>query len=184
MARFLLLVASAFIVNTATAGLIPESSNPCQLGGLQVTYRDERYPCGETVSLDVFSNGKPPGDVTLDADVTEDNKYYTLVMVDPDAPASRGQAYWLHWLVINIKTTRPRVPQGAQPIATSSSSLSNRESSAIPRLRLLIAEGVLTLEHSSLSTIWMAQLQDIKFLPKTSKEKMHPSCCNQQGVRM
>ncbi|XP_038070606.1 protein D2-like isoform X1 [Patiria miniata] len=103
MARFLLLVASAFIVNTATAGLIPESSNPCQLGGLQVTYRDERYPCGETVSLDVFSNGKPPGDVTLDADVTEDNKYYTLVMVDPDAPASRGQAYWLHWLVINIK---------------------------------------------------------------------------------
>lgn len=36
-----------------------------------------------------------------------DDDYYTLMMVDPDAPSNENPVarYWLHWLVINIKGT-------------------------------------------------------------------------------
>jgi len=36
----------------------------------------------------------------------EDGKYYTLVMLDPDAPSRKNPKFrsWLHWIVINIQS--------------------------------------------------------------------------------
>ncbi|XP_022086650.1 protein D3-like [Acanthaster planci] len=104
MFRLFPLVALAFIANTANAELIPASSDPCQLDRLQVKFGDVRYSCGKQVALDTFTNGDAKSvrvDVTLDGRFSEENKIYTLVMVDPDAPSTLP-SYWVHWLVTNI----------------------------------------------------------------------------------
>ncbi|GLG95587.1 Uncharacterized protein GBIM_02521 [Gryllus bimaculatus] len=33
----------------------------------------------------------------------EIDAFYTLIMVDPDAPGMLRGEYWLHWIVVNIK---------------------------------------------------------------------------------
>jgi len=47
------------------------------------------------------------------------NKYYTIVMVDPDAPSHKDPSnkHWLHWMVVNNNQTRamfnaPNPPAG------------------------------------------------------------------------
>lgn len=66
----------------------------------------------ENISLSFQGNVLSYGDRTTVEDTKfppiisynkENNKWYTLIMVDPDAPSSKNpiNRYWLHWLIIN-----------------------------------------------------------------------------------
>lgn len=67
---------------------------------IKIAYSGVDIDCGETYHLAGFESH--PIIVLNRANV---NKYYTLVMLDPDAPSPKNWAArsWLHWLVVNIK---------------------------------------------------------------------------------
>jgi phosphatidylethanolamine-binding protein (PEBP) family uncharacterized protein len=61
-----------------------------QYNGIQLNYDDEAT-IEETGNIPIVNYDKDP------------NKWYTLMMVDPDAPSPSNPEYryWLHWLVVN-----------------------------------------------------------------------------------
>lgn len=67
---------------------------------MNVSYSKVPLACGETYYLAGFDS--EPKLVLNRANV---NKFYTLVMLDPDAPSAEEpkQRSWLHWLVVNIE---------------------------------------------------------------------------------
>ncbi|XP_072027365.1 protein D2-like [Amphiura filiformis] len=68
---------------------------------LQLKYSTgDEVSCGDKIELAV-SDEEP---VLVRYQGEEKAKYYTLLMVDPDAPSAESPSsrYWLHWLVTNI----------------------------------------------------------------------------------
>ncbi|XP_066924242.1 protein D1-like [Clytia hemisphaerica] len=66
---------------------------------MEVTFAGVTVVCGENYFLAGFN--KKPKVVLNRANI---NIYYTLVMLDPDAPSRKdpSQRSWLHWLIVNI----------------------------------------------------------------------------------
>jgi len=58
--------------------------------------------CGEDYRLSTMFDNRPK--VPIPA-TDNNNRYHTLIMLDPDAPSRKNPKFrsWLHWLVINIR---------------------------------------------------------------------------------
>ncbi|XP_057305965.1 protein D2-like [Hydractinia symbiolongicarpus] len=67
---------------------------------MSVKYGEKAIECGKNYNISKFTY--PPSVVLDRANV---NQYYTMIMLDPDAPSRDNptQRSWLHWLVVNIQ---------------------------------------------------------------------------------
>jgi len=70
-----------------------------------VEYSDRSINCGNNYKLTRLFDSRP---TIKFSNQNEIGKYYTLIMLDPDAPSSKNPKFrsWLHWIVINIQNGR------------------------------------------------------------------------------
>ncbi|CAN7990585.1 unnamed protein product [Ixodes hexagonus] len=79
--------------------LIPDVIPRAPKQNVVVTYRACHVKLGNTLKPEETASA--PSSVIFQ---TSSNSYYTLVMVDPDAPSRKDpkMRFWRHWLLVNI----------------------------------------------------------------------------------
>ncbi|KAJ6636781.1 Phosphatidylethanolamine-binding protein 4 [Pseudolycoriella hygida] len=90
------------IVSACQMLVPPELLNGCTFSPLTITnptngYTVNRFNCNEVINKDVFT--EQPYVYFSNA---EEEKSYTLLMVDPDSPLHNAGQFYLHWAVTNV----------------------------------------------------------------------------------
>ncbi|XP_064459467.1 protein D3-like [Ornithodoros turicata] len=92
----------SLLPNIKSHGLVPDVISQVPRNAVVVTYHDGDVRMGNTLRPSQAAH--EPTSVIFRA---EAGSFYTLVMVDPDAPSRQNpkMRHWLHWLVVNIPSS-------------------------------------------------------------------------------
>lgn len=80
------------------SGVVPDVLDKAPNEHLEVFYGDKNLNFGEELTPTLVK------DVPNIKYKHDDNEFYTLIMIDPDAPSRKApiMGEWIHWLVVNI----------------------------------------------------------------------------------